>query len=424
LKLYLSLLQRNRNFRNLWFARVVSNLGDWFNLLASASLIAVLSGAGTAISFLFLARFLPLFVMSPFAGVLADRFERRSLLIWTDVLRALTVLGFLFVDRPERIWLLYVLTALQFVFSAVFSPAEQAYLPAVVDKQDLVTANALDSFTWSTMLAIGALLGGLATAFFGVQTAFILDALSFLLSAWFVTRIAVRSRGRAHEESAQPLEGAQSAAGAAFLEIFEGMRYLWAQPVLLAFALIKAGGSLVWGSVNVLEIPLAEQIFPLNGNGTLTLGLLYAAVGIGTGFGPIVVRHLLGDTWGGMLKAVSIGYFAMTLGILGLALAPSLGWMLGATTVRGVGTGVIWVFSAVLLQILIPDRLRGRVFAFEFAAFTLTQSISTLWAGYAYDNLGWSVSQIFFSAAVASIVITGAWLIFYLRVRSRPKFAT
>jgi MFS family permease len=415
--LYLSLLQRNRNFRNLWFARVVSNLGDWFNLLASATLIATLSGAGTAISFLFLARFLPLFLMSPFAGVLADRFERRNLLIWTDVLRAVTVLGFLFVDRPERIWLLYVLTALQFVFSAVFSPAQQAYIPAVVEQEDLVTANALDSFTWSTMLAIGALLGGLATAFLGVQTAFILDALSFLLSAWFVTRIAVRSRGRVQGE------GGVTTPRTAFLEIVEGMRYLWAQPVLLAFALIKSGGSLVWGGVNVLEIPLAEQAFPLNGNGTLSLGLIYAAVGIGTGVGPIVVRRWLGDAWGGMLKAVSIGYVTMTLGTLGLALAPSLGWVLGATTVRGVGTGAIWVFSAVLLQLLIPDRLRGRVFAFEFAAFTLAQSFSTLWAGYAYDNLGWSLSQVLFSAALTSVAITAAWAIFYLRVRHRPRFA-
>ena len=416
--LYLSLLQRNRNFRNLWFARVVSNLGDWFNLLAAAALIANMSGAGTAISFLFLARFLPLFLMSPFAGVLADRFERRNLLIWTDVLRAVTVLGFLFVDRPERIWLLYVLTALQFVFSAVFSPAEQAYIPAVVEQEDLVTANALDSFTWSTMLAIGALLGGLATAFLGVQMAFILDALSFLLSAWFVTRIAVRSRGRAQGE------GGVTTARTAFLEIVEGMRYLWAQPVLLAFALIKSGGSLVWGGVNVLEIPLAQQVFPFNGNGTLTLGLIYAAVGIGTGVGPIVVRRWLGDSWGGMLKAVSIGYVTMTLGTLGLALAPALGWVLGATTVRGVGTGVIWVFSAVLLQLLIPDRLRGRVFAFEFAAFTLAQSFSTLWAGYAYDNLGWSLAQVLLSAALASVAITAAWAIFYLRVRHRPRFAS
>ena len=144
---YVALLQRNPHFRNLWLARVVSNLGDWFNLLASATLIASLSGAGTAISFLFLARFLPLFFMSPFAGVLADRFDRRKLMIATDLLRAVTVLSFLFVDRPERIWLLYVLTALQFVFSAVFTPAQQAYLPAVVDKEDLVTANALDSLS-------------------------------------------------------------------------------------------------------------------------------------------------------------------------------------------------------------------------------------------------------------------------------------
>jgi MFS family permease len=84
---------------------------------------------------------------------------------------------------------------------------------------------------------------------------------------------------------------------------------------------------------------------------------------------------------------------------------------------------VIWVFSAVLLQLLIPDRLRGRVFAFEFAAFTLAQSFSTLWAGYAYDNLGWSLSQVLLSAALASVAITAAWAVFYLRVRDRSRLA-
>lgn len=413
MNVYLSLLQRNRNFRNLWLARVVSNLGDWFNLLASAALIAHLSGAGTAISFLFLARFLPLFLMSPFAGLLADRYERRTLLIWTDILRSGIVLGFLLVDRPERIWLLYLLTVLQFMVSAVFTPAEQSYLPAVVDREDLVTANALDSFTWSTMLAIGALLGGVATALLGVQAAFLLDALTFLVSAWLLTRITVRSLAQA-----SATEG-NSAVRRAFLEIVEGMRYLAAQPVLLTFALIKAAGALVWGSVNVLEIPLAETVFPLGGSGTLSLGLIYAAVGVGTGFGPILLRARLGDSWGGLLKAVSIGFFAMTLGTLGVAVAPSLGWLLGATALRGIGTGALWVFSAVLLQLLIPDRLRGRVFAFEFAALTLTQSISTLWAGYAYDNLRWSLAETLFSAGVVSVLVTAAWMLFYLRVRAR-----
>ncbi|GIV68515.1 MFS transporter [Caldilinea sp.] len=413
MNVYISLLQRNRNFRNLWLARVVSNLGDWFNLLASAALIAHLSGAGTAISFLFLARFLPLFVMSPFAGVLADRYERRTLLIWTDILRAVVVLGFLLVDRPERIWLLYLLTVLQFMLSAVFTPAQQSYLPAVVDREDLVTANALDSFTWSTMLALGALLGGVATAFLGVQAAFLLDALTFLISAWFLAHVTVRSRAQASAQDGR------SAVRRAFVEIVEGMRYLGAQPVLLTFALVKAAGALVWGSVNVLEIPLAENVFPLRGSGTLSLGLIYAAVGVGTGFGPILLRAWLGDSWGGLLKAVSVGFFAMTLGTLGLAMAPSLGWVLGATAVRGVGTGALWVFSAVLLQLLLPDRLRGRVFAFEFAALTLTQSISTLWAGYAYDNLGWSLGETLFSAGVVSIFATAGWMLFYLRVRER-----
>lgn len=411
---YLALLRRNPNFRNLWLARVVSNLGDWFNLLASAALIANLSGAGTAISLLFLARFLPLFLMSPFAGLLADRFDRRKLMIATDLLRAITVLSFLFVDRPERIWLLYVLTTLQFVFSAIFTPAQQAYLPAVVDQEDLVTANALDSLTWSTMLAIGALLGGLATALFGVQTAFILDALTFVVAAWFVARVPIVSRGGAHRERDK------GAVSAAMLEIVEGMRYLGGQPILLVFALVKAGGSLIWGGINVLEIPLAEQAFPFNGNGTLSLGLIYAAVGIGTGFGPIFVRAWLGDSYGSILKAITIGFATMTIGIFGLAMAPALGWVLAATALRGIGTGLIWVFSAVLLQILIPNRLRGRVFAFEFAALTLTQSMSTLWAGYAYDNLGQTLPQIFFSAALGGAAVTGAWTIFYTRVRRQP----
>ncbi len=411
MQVYLALLRRNPGFRNLWFARVVSNLGDWFNLLASAALIANLSGGGTAISFLFLARFLPLFVTSPFAGLLADRFERRTLLIWTDLLRAAVVLGFLLVDRPERIWLLYLLTTLQFVFSALFTPTQQAYLPAVVDADDLVTANALDSLTWSVMLAIGALLGGIATALLGVQAAFLLDALTFLLSAWFLTRIGVRSRG-------QPLAApGRSPLHLAAQDLIEGMRYLARQPVLIGFVLVKAGGALVWGGVNVLEVPLAETVFPIDGNGTLSLGLIYTAIGLGTGLGPLAIRSLLGDSWRGMLHAVSIGFVAMSVGTFGLALAPTLGWVLAATFVRGLGTGTLWVFSAVLLQQLLPDRLRGRVFAFEFTVFTLAQSISTLWAGYAYDQWAWEISQVLLSAALTSVVVAAVWLPFYLRTR-------
>ena len=151
---YLNLLRNNRNYRYLWLGNVVSLLGDWFNLLASAELITNLTNSGVAISSLFLARYLPLFLASPLAGVVADRFSRRTIMIWSDVLRAVTVLGFLLVRSTEQIWLLYLLTVLQFVLSAFFTPARSAIIANVVPQKDLVTANALDSFTWSTMLPI------------------------------------------------------------------------------------------------------------------------------------------------------------------------------------------------------------------------------------------------------------------------------
>jgi MFS family permease len=409
LNVYVDLLQRNRNYRNLWFGRVVSNLGDWFNLLASAALIARLTDSGAAISLLFLVRFLPLFLMSPFAGVIADHFDRRKVLIATNLLRAATVAALLLVDRPDRIWLLYVLTALQFIFSAVFTPAETALIPNVVDEDDLITANALDSLTWSTMLAFGAMLGGLAAAFFGVTAAFLLDALSFLLSAWFVSRVRVAEKVGIGGEAA----AAHDVRSSIFAYV-EGIRFLAHEPLILGIALAKAGGSLIWGAINVIEIPLAERVFPLLDNGSLTLGILYAATGIGTGVGPLLMRSWLGDSKGAQMRALTIGFVLHTLGVFGLALAPGLPVVLAVTVLRAVGSGAIWVFATVLLQQLLPDHVRGRVFAFEFAALTLTQAISTLWAGYATDQLGWSVQQVAASAGFVGIFATGIWFAFQM----------
>ena len=387
---------------------MVSNLGDWFNLLASAALITQLTGAGTAVSYLFLARLLPVFVMSPVAGVLADRYERRAIMILTDVLRAVTVLCFLLIRRPEDIWLLYVLTVIQFVLSSLYTPAHSALLSNVVAREDLVTANALDGFTWSTMLAIGALLGGIAAAVFGVAVAFMLDAATFLVSAWFVSRITVSGRSTATEAPA-----------GGWLELTHGLGYLRGRPFILGLALVKAGGALVWGIVNVMEIPLAQESFPINGSGTLTLGLLYAVVGLGTGIGPLVIRRWVGDAERGMLWGISVSFLTMTLGIVAMAVATSLGWVLAGSLLRSVGSGSLWVFSSVILQRIVEDRFRGRVFAFEFAVMTLGQSLSTIWAGVALDQLALGVQGVILSAALLSAGVLVAWALFHRRAAQR-----
>ncbi len=412
---YISLLRRNANYRNLWLARVVSNLGDWFNLLASATLITQLTGAGTAISYLFLARLLPVFVMSPIAGVFADRYERRAIMIATDVLRAITVLCFLLIRRPEHIWLLYVLTVVQFVLSSLYTPAHSALLSNIVEPEDLVVANALDGFTWSTMLAFGALLGGVTAAAFGLTAAFVIDGFTFLLAAWFVGRITTSGR-------ASPVAGGLAPQGG-FFQFVAGMSYLRARPFILVIALVKAGGALTWGAVNVIEIPLAQDVFPLNGNGTLALGLVYAAVGLGTGLGPLFVGRWLGRELRLQLWAILLGFFALSLGILGLGFAPSLNWVLGASFLRALGTGSLWVFSAAILQRIVDNEYRGRVFAFEFAALTLTQSISVIWAGLAVDQLHLDIQEVMIWCALIALVVSLAFAWFQTRANGRLAVA-
>ena len=432
---YLTLLRHNRDFRYLWLGSVISQLGDWFNVIAAAELITRLTDSGLALSALFVARFLPLFIVSPIAGVLADRFNRKNILILSDVLRGVTVLGFLFVRDAADLPLFYLLTITQFALSALFTPARGALLANVVRSEDLVAANALDSLTWSTMLALGAFLGGVVAALFGAETAFVVDGLSFGLSALVIGRIAAPAgRGAGWlpgpgEAGKQPVPQGEAGIQPAPLGRFaflDGFRYLWREPFILGVALAKAGGSLVWGAINVLEIRYANELFPLAGAerfgvsdpGTATLGLIYVVSGLGTGLGPLLMRRWLGDAPRRLVLGTTLGFVAMTLGTAALAFVGGLGTLLLATVVRTLGTGTLWVFSAALLQTLVPDRFRGRVFAFEFAALTLTQSISTLAAGALQDTAGLSAAVVMGVQAAVSVVVTLLWLLFHLRHRA------
>lgn len=410
---YITLLRQNTNYRYLWLGSVVSFLGDWFNLIAAAELISRLTDSGLAVSTLFLLRFLPLFLFSPIAGVLADRFNRRNIMILTDLLRAATVLGFLVIRSADQIWLFYFLTFFQFTLSALFTPAKSAVMANIVDRKDLVTANALDAFTWSTMLAMGAFAGGVVAGLFGIEAAFVADALTFLLSAWFISRIIMPQRERTAEQ-----------ASGGWLQFLDGLRYLRANRFILGISLAKAGGALAWGAINVLEVSFANDIFDddfsgvgrtlnLAATGAATLGVIYFVTGLGTGLGPIFMRRLLGDAPRRLMLGILIGFIMLTAGIFGLSLAPTLFIFLVMALLRTIGSGTIWVFSAAMLQTIVPDRYRGRVFAFEFAALTLTQSISIFAAGYLLDTAGLDVRQVTAVSAATAAVVTVLWGVFY-----------
>ena len=156
MQLYLALLRQQRAYRYLWLASLVSMTGDWFNLVGTVVLVNRYLPSGTAVAGLFLARMLPPLLLGPLVGVVADRFNRKQIMIVSDLLRMVIVASFLLVDRVEKVWLIYALTALQFAISAFFDPAQAALTPRLLkDPADLLAANTLGSISWSAMLALG-----------------------------------------------------------------------------------------------------------------------------------------------------------------------------------------------------------------------------------------------------------------------------
>ena len=228
---YTDLLRNNRNFRFLWFGQIVSLLGDWFNLVASAALVGLLTQSGLAVGSLFVVRMLAPFLVSPIAGVAADRYNRKYILIAADLIRAAVVLGFLLVRDPGDVWLLYTLTALQMAMSGFFDPAHTSILPDIAKPRELGAVNALSSATWSVMLALGAALGGLFSGTFGMYPAFVLDTFTFLLSAALLAQIRMPAKLAS--------AAADKTVAAAVRQYFDGLRYLRAHRDILVVALQK-----------------------------------------------------------------------------------------------------------------------------------------------------------------------------------------
>ncbi len=373
---YFELLLTNSNFRWLWAGQVVSLLGDWFNIIASAILIHNLTESGLALGVLFTIRMLAPFFIAPLAGICADRFNRKRILIITDIIRGLLLFGFLFVKTEKDILLLYVLTMLLFAVSGFFSPARSAILPDVTSRRELGTANALSATTWSVMLALGAAIGGFTAGLFGVHTAFIIDGLTFFVSAALLFQIKLPNISESESEIGRRSK-------------FSALGYMSRHPDIFFIALHKAAiALLLYSGFMVAQVEIAKSHFVIGIDGAISLGVMYCMGGVGSGIGPIVARYWTGDRDKPLRRSISLGYL---IGSVGLAIAAPL---LSLTTVvlggfiRGVGGGIAWVFSTQLLLQRAPNEIRGRIFGTEFALFTLMGGIAAATVGAMLDTFG------------------------------------
>lgn len=396
---YFALILQNANFRWLWGGQVVSLLGDWFNLIASAILIAELTDSGLALGILFTIRMLAPFAVAPIAGIFADRYNRKHLLIITDLLRAVLVLGFLFVRDVNDIWLLYTLTTLLFGVSGFFSPARSAILPDLTSPEELGTANTLGAATWSVMLAVGAAIGGLTTGLFGSQTAFVIDGFTFAISAGLLLKIR--------------LPGSSSTAGSTPTRArLTALRYMLQHPDILIIAMHKAAISLLMSSgVQLVLVEIAKNYFVIGVGGALSLGIMYCMNGIGSGVGPILARRWTGDRDRPLRISITWGYLIASIGIAITGSLFNFGIVLFGGLVRSIGGGIAWVFSTQLLLQRAPNEIRGRIFGTEFALFTLMGGASSLITGALLDRF--QLQTILNGMAVLNLIPAVLWWLWY-----------
>jgi MFS family permease len=380
---YGELLRNNRNFRLLWLGQVVSQMGDWFDTIAVYTIALQLTGSSRSVALIMVARFLPSVVMGPLSGVVADRFSRRSIMIWSDILRAIVVLGFLFIRRPDQMWLVYVFTVLQLAFSAFFEPAKTAAIPSIVSDRELLPANAISSVTWSVMLTLGAAIGGFVTGWFGTNAAFVLDSLTFVASALLIMGVRLPKR------PPRPKSKLTLGKALGITDTIEGARYVKRRPRVLAYLLVKPAWGVGGGIMTLLAV-FGERIFPVAGKTATGIGVLFTARGIGTAIGPIVARRWAGETRRQMQISIGIAFLIGGVFYVAFGASRTLWAALLFLLAAHAGGSILWVFSTVLLQREVEDRFRGRVFAAELALATLTMAASNYVVGELMDRFGFS----------------------------------
>ena len=413
MNIYVSLLRNNRNFRLIYIGQTISQLGDWFNAVAVYALLLELTGSATAVAWMMIVQFLPMAIVGPLAGVVVDRVNRRRLMIGADVVRGVLILGLLVVRRADEVWIAYVVMALTVTAAAFFEPARTATIPNITAEEELLPANALASATWSAMLAAGASIGGLVTALAGRDVAFGVNAASFFLSAYFIGQTRYDATPPVTERPTNLL------AVTGITDLVEGFAYIRRESHVAALLCVKAGWGLAGGVLLLLTI-FGQRVFPIAGGAAAGIGVLYGARGIGAGLGPIALRWILGQQPATLRRAIAPAFFTVGIFYVALAAAPSL-WIAALCVVCAhFGGSILWVFSTVLLQLEVPDRFRGRVFAAELALVTLATSLSSYWTAYELDRVGRSARTLSLALGLMFCVPGALWLIVLARWKEKP----
>lgn len=364
---FYNLIKENKYFRRLWLSHMISMVGDWLSYIA-VSVISVQQGGGAlAIGMVMFVHSIPLALMTPVSGPLADRLDRKWLIIGAYLGSSLLTVGMWGAAEQQSVWLLQAVLFLRVCVSGVGITARSAAIPAIVGRDKLRLANSLLGLTWSVMFTLGLALGGFASELLSPSGAILLDATTFLLAV--AVALGLPSLKPESGEGGPPRPG--------LADVVEAWRYVKARPRLMASVLAKTPPTVAnagaWVTLNLVAgVRLSFTSI------AIAIGIMQCVRAVGSGIGPLLPASIMprNTLVGTMVSFVGIALFAafdsVALSFVGLSL-----W--------GIGMGHNWVLSAAKIQAETPDHLLGRVTSLDFFMFSAGAAVSAVLAGLLCD---------------------------------------
>ena len=382
---YARLIRTNRNFRRVWLAQIVSEIGDWFYTLSIYTLLLQLTGQAGSVALALVLQVLPQTLAGPTAGVVNDRVKRKYVMIGADLARFVIVLAMLLVRSRSLVWLVYPLLLAETTMAAFFEPARSAVIPNIAGEGEVLVANTLSSATWSVNLLIGASVGGVVAAYLGRDAAFVLNGLSFLASAVLISGMRF---AEPHAETAAPLRLRDLID---FSPVMEGIDYIRDHPALVPAVFAKAGELMVGPSWVIFTVMGARE-FAIHGRGInsagaamLGISILLGGRGAGALVGPLIAARWAGQNDHRLRLGILGGYLTIAIGYGLIGVSHSV-WIAAACAMLAhAGGSTVWVFSTTLLQLRTEDRFRGRVFSADLGLASFSFALTAYLCGHFLD---------------------------------------
>jgi len=358
---------RNRDFVLLWVGQAVSGLGTWVNFVGLNLYVLHLFGSGRILGAFLFARMVPSLFFGPLGGWLADRYPRRTIMVIGDAARAMLVLGFLATTSLPALFALGVVVS---AIDKVCSAAQQAFLPNLVERAELMDAVALTRTTQSVTMVLGPAAGASLVAAWGYSSVFVVDAATFVVSA--LCTLAISVAGAARPAAAPPRSP--------FAEFGMVAAFFRTRTALLYLAVIRLIDALGSGSYNT-ALPIFAKLLPVAG----AYGWIYGAWAMGQGVGALVTAR--GAAWFANRRegAFAAAVVLMALGMGGTYHAPTMAWAMAVIFVGGFGDGISSVLFNTALAAETPDESRGKVFGTFTALMFTAIAVGMAGAGFLVD---------------------------------------